>query len=817
MSIENKTEKPTILELFQKMHEEKSHSTESYSLTQPKNPTETIKEMTQERFSNDVHAGKTWFPAMVVHNLESKVREASIGDRTLVGGHALAYSATGNKAITVRCLVPENTLRHPTTYDDPILRSYPKFTCDLNTLKSIPPVGSILMVMWNNKNIRKGGIILGYALGGQKQQDDFTIFAAPDGCGDVVPNKMKTTHAVGESLPAENRATATEIKVDNVVTDEKEVEDVFGFAAPNSTWVVTGSAPPGSVVPPVAETKKNPETPAEVPNIVTPPEEPPPEKIVCNTSYTLGETTEGTNGQTEPAAVPPKSVSPPEDVADKDCNIYRIAEETKMPPRLVKAFTMIESGRLGARAMRFEAHIFLGVASLSNIVYPKRRKGRPDLRGKISYTPRGPRGTPSWFISRLHKESNRAAFRKAYKLDKKIAIQSTSFGVFQVMGHVLLRIYGNRGRDPDRALQAYNSDPQKVSDDLFIAWYSKKVDFKRAVEASVKTGKYDWQRLAKTYNGSTTPLSNKRSYAAKLKRAYESLEGVETFCSDGVPSNNPRPPKEPEQRPITLTSWVRGRNKGEIPAYEVIKDGPTKGARGKKGLLAKKLEEPINKMKEAYKKEVPGGPPLQINSVYRSYNAQLSERRAALLPEHRAEYARLGGRGNPDAEKWLATRSPQLKYFRINVAAPGYSNHNSGIAVDFNTNAGGGLPSTKKAPLPYDQDRFYDKRTKNPRYRGKPAHNIPGLPNSTVQPHKWLHDNAHRFGFIRTVKGERWHYVYVGSSATRRRYSRVKKTHGSNDGLAGHIPAKEAARRRRATQAARRGASVGGGPVMTEG
>ena len=292
MSVENKSQKATVLELFQKMHEEKSYNTNAYSLTNPKDSGETFKEIQQERNSTDSFAGRTWFPAMVVHNLESKVRTPSIGDRELVGGHKLIYTATGDKSISVRCLVPGMVLRHPTSIDDSIIKQYPRFTCDLNTINSIPPVGSIVMVMWNDKNIRNGGIILGYALGGQKQQDDFSIFTAAESCGEVVPNKMKTTHAAGESLPANNIAQQAEIKVENTTPDPKEVESLASAAAPNSRWTTTDQPPSGSSAPVKAETKKNPQTPAEVPKTIEPAPKQPSYEIICNKSYQLSETTE---------------------------------------------------------------------------------------------------------------------------------------------------------------------------------------------------------------------------------------------------------------------------------------------------------------------------------------------------------------------------------------------------------------------------------------------------------------------------------------------------------------------------------------------
>ena len=789
MSVENKNDKPTVLELFQKMHEEKSHSTEAYSLTQPKDPSEAIKEMQQDKHTNDVYAGRTWLPAMVIHNQESKTREASIGDRTLIGGHKLVYTATGDKSIAVRCLTPGSTLRHPTAIDDPIIRQYPKFTCDLNTLNSIPPVGSILMVMWNNKNIRKGGIILGYALGGQKQQDDFTIFTAPDACGEVIPSKMKTTHAAGESLPATNRAIATETKLDGTVQDEKEVETLVGSAAPNSRWATTDTPASGSSVQPKAEAKKNPQTPAEVPNTNTPAAPPAPTEIVCNKSYQLSETTEEGNG-TSPDKNQTRSNRRP---SDQNCRVEELSKSVGIPARLLKAFMQVES-KGNSRAVRFEPHIFVGGVGSVNI-----DRARPDLRDKIPWTPRAERGGKdrAWYISRVRKETNRAAFNKAFELDPVGAIQSTSFGDYQIMGRNLLAEFG---LDPQKAIQEFDKDPKAVSDRLLVRWIKGSGRWRRVAKAGAKTGNYDFVKLATYYNG----RGQAEKYGKLLADAYAKLAGEDIICSDDIPANNPRPRAEQPQSPegLTIDMWIRGVNKGPIPAVEVIKDGPVASAKGKKGLMGADLEGPIRRMREAYKREVPNGPPIRINSVYRSYEEQLKQRRQLLKPKWRDEYNRRGGQGNANAEKWLASRAPQRKYFRIPVARPGTSNHNSGIAVDFQTSAGGGQAFKRKKST-YEQDRFYDHRAKNRRYKGKPAHNWSGTKNEVVQPWRWVALNAHRFGFIRTVSSERWHYVFVGDSAAAKKFSKVKKNHGSWDGLYGVVPAKERARRRRETQARR--------------
>ena len=66
--------------------------------------------------------------------------------------------------------------------------------------------------------------------------------------------------------------------------------------------------------------------------------------------------------------------------------------------------------------------------------------------------------------------------------------------------------------------------------------------------------------------------------------------------------------------------------------------------------------------------------------------------------------------------------------------------------------------------------------------------------------------NAHRYGFIRTVDTERWHWVFVGEGAIGKRFSKLNKTHGSWDGMGGHTPAKAKARARRDAAARRKAA-----------
>lgn len=69
------------------------------------------------------------------------------------------------------------------------------------------------------------------------------------------------------------------------------------------------------------------------------------------------------------------------------------------------------------------------------------------------------------------------------------------------------------------------------------------------------------------------------------------------------------------------------------------------------------------------------------------------------------------------------------------AAKPGTSNHGQGLALDLNTNCGG--QGTARAPLPHPPAACKS----NPVY-------------------KWLYDNAPKFGFVRAVQNEPWHWEY---------------------------------------------------------
>ena len=95
-----------------------------------------------------------------------------------------------------------------------------------------------------------------------------------------------------------------------------------------------------------------------------------------------------------------------------------------------------------------------------------------------------------------------------------------------------------------------------------------------------------------------------------------------------------------------------------------------------------------------------------------------------------------GSKIGKEAFVWYAGSSA----YKAATAPPGSSNHGSGIALDFNT--GTRDRSTGFSEL-----------------------------NATV--YVWLARNAHRYGFIRTVSSEEWHWEYLPTEAVKGPYAKV--------------------------------------------
>lgn len=163
-----------------------------------------------------------------------------------------------------------------------------------------------------------------------------------------------------------------------------------------------------------------------------------------------------------------------------------LAAQIGIPVPVLRAIRAVESSG-SASAIRFEPHVFL--------------RARSDLADRVPYTP-GPNGP-----SLTRSETDRAAFERAFQLDPEQAVRSTSWGAFQVMGGLLLRIVP----DPVQAVIFFRQDPVGMSDRLLAAWFETRPAARDAAAT------LDFDTFANAYNG---PRARERGYATRLEEAY---------------------------------------------------------------------------------------------------------------------------------------------------------------------------------------------------------------------------------------------------------------------------------------------------------
>tara|TARA_R110002074_G_scaffold127231_4_gene266110 strand:+ start:12126 stop:13307 length:1182 start_codon:yes stop_codon:yes gene_type:complete len=166
--------------------------------------------------------------------------------------------------------------------------------------------------------------------------------------------------------------------------------------------------------------------------------------------------------------------------------------------------------------------------------------------------------------------------------------------------------------------------------------------------------------------------------------------------------------------PIMQKSDQIGNEPGENVETVIIDGAP----------VAKDIAGYYVSMRDAASSE---GVTLRINSGFRGY-------------EDVAIPAECGGGTKSGQNSLYAQYGPGV------AARPGRSKHQNGIALDLQT----GMPKDEKNAYP---DR--------------------------ITPHYlWLMNNSHKFGFIRTVKTERWHFEYAPGSS---QFARVPKDHPTWD------------------------------------
>ena len=664
------------------------------SVQKPKSVVRSAAETQVEKASPDVGSGRSFEMAMVLKSSEQ--------DDSRLKTNSFLFSATGAKTVVVKALTKDVSKRFPSSKNDKIIEQYPTFTGPLSTLGGVKPtIGSIIDVMYYDRNNPlAGGIILGFHRGGQKQQDDFTIFESLKGCKEVLSQGMSTTHNAGESLPGRNAEIQSGKDSDGVPLPNKSRKE-------EGSTVAEAQATASDGVP----TTKNKKAEVDKPKQSTPSGEAA-DRIVCNTSYQMADVTQ-TGNQTGRNENRTRQQPIPNDLA----RAYEISKATGISPRLLLAFIQVES-KGNPTAVRFEPHAFLSGNK-------KRRPwARPDLRGSIPYTPRNKKPPESkdraWYLSRKRNETNKTAFDKAFTLDEEAAVKSTSFGSFQVMGEWLVKAY----KTAAAGVRAYNADPVKVSDEMVTAWINANRRFKRA--ALKPEGSLDFVLLARYYNGP----GQKEYYGKLLEEAYAKIGPVPPNA-EAAAQQRPAPPTDGPtvDRYNTRTAQIIERG---APAKNVTKynNNLMSQRNNTTKLVWQTVADAFEQMRADAQQS---GIHIILNSGQRTFEQQLATRRQNVIDRSK--------RGD---NRYLVAASSSK--FRPRTAPPGRSNHQSGIAVDINT----GSPLRK------------------------------GVPSPT---YKWLVENAHRFGFVRTVRSERWHWEFKGSKAARLRFARVKRNHPTWDGI----------------------------------
>lgn len=188
---------------------------------------------------------------------------------------------------------------------------------------------------------------------------------------------------------------------------------------------------------------------------------------------------------------------------EEKTKLEALAKRVGLDLPVLLAVRAVESGGK-ASALRFEPHLF--------------RRKRPDLKQYIPYSPKNSKNPVDYNRS----NTNRAAFERAFALDPVVAIASTSFGLYQVMGYNSENTGNpllNKGQTDQAGAEAFVKEffanPVNTSDELLVAWFSKNPNALAAAKEK------NWRRFATVYNGSLCCGPNTHQYDVKLAQYYQ--------------------------------------------------------------------------------------------------------------------------------------------------------------------------------------------------------------------------------------------------------------------------------------------------------
>jgi hypothetical protein len=180
-------------------------------------------------------------------------------------------------------------------------------------------------------------------------------------------------------------------------------------------------------------------------------------------------------------------------------NLIEAAKERKIEPELLQALEEVESAGsgflpTGEPRILFEAHIF------SRLTKGKWDKDRPSI------------SSPRWnkeLYSTARGEHRRLA--QATALDRAAALQSASWGAFQVLG----TNYEKLGYD---SVQAFVNDA--YSEEGQLRMFLRFIDSTKGLVEALQ--KKEFKKIAELYNG---PKYAENKYDTKIETAYKKRKG----------------------------------------------------------------------------------------------------------------------------------------------------------------------------------------------------------------------------------------------------------------------------------------------------
>jgi hypothetical protein len=175
-----------------------------------------------------------------------------------------------------------------------------------------------------------------------------------------------------------------------------------------------------------------------------------------------------------------------------------LAARAGIPLRILLAIRAVESGG-SASAVRFEPRLF-----------HRDTDGR--FRAQVPWSSEmAARDLP-------RSEVDRAAFERAFRYDPVVAVRSSSWGAYQVLGGHLLRV---TGLSPAQAVAVFDREPERIGREMFISWMRDSP----AAQAAAQAG--DIETLARLYNGS-------QRWAEAVRRALARIPEGATAAAGGI-------------------------------------------------------------------------------------------------------------------------------------------------------------------------------------------------------------------------------------------------------------------------------------------